>query len=135
MEDENPKSIPLRNLRSEDGAHELATSESMRSYLELVKAGLQNKSIASHIEEIAALPLEKRYTWRIASALKWGFADFDNVYVSVDRETLSGEQLDKVIELLRSRPIQFCLFLTALVGPEEMERMMSEAIAVAKQED
>jgi hypothetical protein len=67
--------------------------------------------------------------------LKWGFADFDNVYVSVDRETLSGEQLDKVIELLRSRPIQLCLFLTALVGPEEMERMMSEAIAVAKQED
>jgi hypothetical protein len=104
MEDENPKSIPIRNLRSEDGAHELATSESMRSYLELVKAGWQNKSITSHIEEIAALPLEKRYTWRIASALKWGFADFDNVYVSVDRETLSGEQLDKVIELLWTCP-------------------------------
>ena len=73
--------------------------------------------------------------WRIASALKWGFADFDNVYVGVDRETLSGKDLDKVMGLLRSRPIQFCLFLTALVGPKEMERMMSEAIAIAKQEE
>jgi hypothetical protein len=30
--------------------------------------------------------------------------------------------------------MQFCLFLTALVGSEPMERLMTEAIACAKQQ-
>ena len=134
MDDENPESIPIKNLRSEDGAHELATSENMKPYLRLLKAGLQNKDTTPHVEEIAALPLEKRYIWRIASALKWAFADFDNVYVPVDRETLSEEDLNKVIELLRFRPMQLGMFLKALLGEEGMERMMAEAIAAAKQD-
>ena len=135
MNDENPESIPIKNLRSEDGAHELATSENMQPYLRLLKAGLQGNDTTPHVEEIAALPLEKRYIWRIASALKWGFADFDSVYVPVDRETLSPEDLNKVIELLRFRPMQLCIFLKALVGTEKMERMMAEAVAVAKREE
>src|ERR1700733_7995525 len=122
MREENPESIPIKNLRSEEGAHELATSENMQPYLRLLKAAFQDKDTTPHVEEIAALPLEKRYIWRIASALKWGFADFDNVNVEVDRETLSEENLRKLIELLRLRPIQFCLFLKALVGEEAMER-------------
>ena len=135
MDDENSESIPFGNIRSEDGAHELATSENMQPYLRLFKAGLQNKDTTPQIGEITALPLEKRYIWRVASALKWGFADFEDVYVAVDRETLSEEDLDKVMELLRSRPMQFCLFLKALVGPEEMERMMAEGMATAKMEE
>ena len=99
-----------------------------------MKAGLQDKDTTQHVEEIAQLPLEKRYIWRIASALKWGFADFDSVYVPIDRETLSDGDLRKVIELLRFRPMQLCMFLKALIGPEEMERMMAEAVALAKQE-
>src|SRR6266851_5113069 len=119
MNDEKPESIPISKLKSEDGAHELATSESMKPYLELLKAELQNKDTTPHVEEITQLPLEKRYIWRIASALKWGFADFDSVYVPVDRETLSEEHLGKVLELLAFRPIQLCMFLKALIGPEE----------------
>jgi hypothetical protein len=30
------------------------------------------------------LPLEKRYTWRVFSALKWAFADFEDEYVALD---------------------------------------------------
>src|ERR1700686_2969446 len=123
QKDRKPEPIPIKDLISEDGAHEPATSETMQPYLRLLKAGLQNKDTTPHVEEITALPLEKRYPWRVASALKWGFADFDNVYVSVDRETLSEGELDKVMELLRFRPMQLCMFLKALVGPEEMERM------------
>jgi len=72
MSDKKSKVIPIRNLVSEDGAHELATSEGMQPYLRLLKAGLQDKDSTSLVEEIAQLPLEKRYIWRIASALKWG---------------------------------------------------------------
>ena len=100
-----------------------------------MKAGLQNRDTTPQVGEITALPLEKRYIWRIASALKWAFADFDNVYVGVDRETLSEDDLKKLIDLLRLRPMQLCMFLKALLGEEAMERMMAEAIAVAKREE
>src|SRR5712692_1261973 len=135
MNEEKPKSIPIKDLISEDGAHELATSPDMQPYLRLIKAGLQNQDIAPHLEEIAQLPLGKRYVWRVASALKWAFADLETVSVNVDRRTLSQEDLSKVIELLRLRPMQLCVFLKELLGAEAMERLMSEAIAVGKRED
>jgi hypothetical protein len=34
--------------------------------------------------EVFFLPLEKRYTWRVFSALKWAFADFEDEYVALD---------------------------------------------------
>ena len=135
MSDKKPKSIPHKDLFSEDGAHELATSPDMQPYLRLIKAGMQDHDPTPHIEEIAAIPLEKRYVWRVASALKWAFADLETVSVNVDRETLSEPDLKKLIELLRLRPIQFCMFLKALVGTEGMERMMKDGIAAAKREE
>ena len=69
-----------------------------------------------------------------ASGVETGFADFDGVNVETDRATISQDDLEKVLNLLQFRPIQFCLFLKALVGAEQMERMMVEAIAVAKRQ-
>ena len=71
--------------------------------------------------------------WRVASALKWGFADFDDLGVDADRQTLSTDDFAKVMDLLKLRPMQFCMFLKALVGVQKMQRMMVEAIGVAKQ--
>jgi len=79
--------------------------------------------------------LAKRYIWRVASALKWAFADLETVNVNVDRQTLSSEDLRKVAELLRFRPLQLCIFLKTLLGQEAMERMMAEAVALADQEE
>jgi hypothetical protein len=36
------------------------------------------------------------------------------------------------MDLLKFRPMQFCMFLKALVGAEEMQRLMVEAIKVAR---
>jgi hypothetical protein len=44
------------------------------------------------------------------------------------------EDFGKVMELLKLRPIQVCMFLAELVGPEEMQRIMVQAIGVAKQQ-
>jgi len=46
---------------------------------------------------------------------------------------LTPEDFARVMELLKLRPMQFCFFLKALVGAEEMQRMMVQAIKVAKQ--
>jgi len=49
------------------------------------------------------------------------------------RETLSPEDRERVAESLKHRPMQFCIFLKAFLGAEEMQRMMVQAIKVAKQ--
>jgi hypothetical protein len=65
----------------------------------------------------------------VASALRWGFADFDDLSVDADKRTLT-----QVMELVKLRPMQSCIFLKAPVGVEAMLRMMSQAIGVAKQQ-
>src|SRR5439155_19760826 len=128
--------VPIKDLISEEGADELLTSPEMHPYVRLLMTGFLNKqAIEPHLKEIASLPLEKRYVWRVASALKWGFADFESVNVEVDRQTLSPDDLQKVADLLRLRPTQFCIFLKTLFGTENMERMMLSGIATAKQSD
>jgi hypothetical protein len=77
--------------------------------------------------------LEQRYLWRVLSALKWGFADFDTVNVVIDRRTLGPDDRKRVAELLKHRPVQFCMFVKALLGQDAMEQMMTQAISVAKQ--
>ena len=85
-------------------------------------------------EALSKLPLEKRYVWRVASAMKWGFADFDSEPVAADRDTQTPKIFAKAVDLLKFRPIQFCMFLKALVGAEEMERLMNHAVTAAKPE-
>ena len=48
--------------------------------------------------------------------------------VEADRQTLTPEDFAKVMELLKFRPMQLALVLKVLVGAEEMQRMMIQAI-------
>ncbi len=132
MPDDSIKRVPIGDLRQEDGAHELASSEGMQPYLKFAMAVMQESDPTPESDAIRQLPLENRYVWRVASALKWGFADFDDLGVEADRRTLTAEDFAKLMDLLKLRPIQFCMFLKALVGSEEMQRIMVEAIAAAK---
>jgi hypothetical protein len=126
------KYMAIKDLHQEEGAHELATSPDMEPYLQFAMALMRGNDPTPELEAIRQLPVEKRYVWRVASALKWGFADFDDLSVDADKSTLSPEDVGKVMELLKFRPMQFCIFLRRLVGAEEMQRMMVEAIKVAK---
>jgi hypothetical protein len=133
MADDNSKRIPIKNLISEDGVDELLDSPEMQPYMKLAMAAMQGSDPSPELENLRQLPLEKRYIWRVASALKWAFADFDTANVKADKETLSPEDFAKVMELLKFRPMQFCIFLKALVGVKQMQQMMIEAIGAAKQ--
>ncbi len=133
-DDDKIKRIPIKAIHEEDGAHELATSPDMRPYLDYIKAMIQGHDPTPELEHLRQLPLERRYLWRVASALKWAFADCEDMSVSADKETLSPEDLAKVMDLLKLRPMQFCIFFKALLGEEEMVRIMVEAIGVAKQQ-
>jgi hypothetical protein len=129
---DDPKQIPISELKSEDGAEELVRSEAMKPYLDLILATMSGRDSTAAMEALAALPLEKRYVWRVASALKWAFADSETMNVEADRQTLSVVDQRRLLEELRLRPLQFCLFLSALVGPNQMAKLMVEAIKTAR---
>jgi hypothetical protein len=118
-----------------ENADEPAASQDLKPYLRYVMAAMQCANVSSHVQKIAQLPLEKRYVWRVAFALKWAFADFDDLPVLADRDTLAPEDRQKVMMSLNDRPIQFCLFLKALLGQDVTEQMMAKAVKIAKQNE
>jgi hypothetical protein len=127
------KQIPIRDLKIDPKAEDLLESLAMKPYMDLAVTVMRKKNVRPALEKITALPLEERYTWRIASALEWAFADFENLSIVADRRTLCQEDLDKLVDLLRHRPLQFCLFLAALYGEERMEEIMALSIQQVKE--
>jgi hypothetical protein len=115
--------VPLKDLHAEEGTEDLATSPEMEAYLRLAMAEVQGADLGPELETLRRLPLEKRYIWRVASALRWAFADFDSQNIAADKETLTAEDQAKVMNLMKHRPLQLRLFLKALLGPEEMKRV------------
>lgn len=106
--------------------------ESLEPYMNFAVAIMGEKDTGPAIEALGALPLENRYTWRVASALKWAFADFDTINVKADHQTLTRQDRQRIAELLKHRPLQFCLFLSALFGEKQMEALLISAIPNAR---
>ena len=131
-DDQSAKRIPIRDLHIEPGAEELLQSAAMEPYRDFALAVMGGKDTGPAIEALAALPLEERYVWRVASALKWAFADLETLSVDADRQTMSKQDLERLVELLNHRPLQLCLFLSALFGQKQMELMMVSAIRNAR---
>ena len=127
-ESERPANMPIADIRLESGSEDLLSSPTMQPYMRMAIALMQGEDSASAMGEIEALPLEQRYVWRVGSALKWAFADFDTICVEADRQTLSQEDQHRLLELLRNRPMQFCMFLSTLIGQKPMEQLMIAAI-------
>jgi len=132
QDDPSAKQMPISDLRTEPLAEDLVASAEMQPYLNLMLATMQGQDRTTALAELAALPLEKRYIWRVASALTWAFADLETMNVEADRQTLSREDQWRIFELLKHRPLQFCLFLSALLGQKQMEALMVSALKNAR---
>jgi hypothetical protein len=124
--------IRISDIRMEEGAEELMKSPDAQPYMRLAIALAADRDLRPVLEEISQLPLEKRYLWRVVSALKWAFVDLDDLSIVVDSKTLSPEEMKKIENLLEKRPLQFCLFMKALYGSDNMERIMNAAVGQAK---
>jgi hypothetical protein len=109
-------------------------SAAMALYRTAVAAILGHQDPTEAIEAVSELPIEKRYIWRIVSALHVAFDDYDSICVQIDRETLTEEQRAQIAKLLEARPTQFCLMLAAFLGVERMERIMRDAVSLAKEQ-
>jgi hypothetical protein len=132
-EPQGVQKIPVKDIAVEEGSQEMANSPSMQPYMDYVEGVFAGRDPTLALEAVSKLPLKQRYIWRIASALKWAFCDFDNMSVEADRATLEEADLKKVLEMIQFRPIEFCLFLKAMIGENGMERVMQGAVNYAKQ--
>jgi hypothetical protein len=126
-------SLPISEINSEAGAQELVRSERMKPYLAFLKAQMSGQDTDPYLAALATLPLEERYVWRVISALKWAFCDLDTESAIADLHTLSEEDLKKVVEPLKLRTIQLCLFVNSLVGEDATERIVQHALRCAKE--
>jgi hypothetical protein len=125
--------LPINEIHTEAGAQDLVRSERMKPYLALMKAQMEGHDTEPYLAALAALPLEERYVWRVISALKWAFCDLDTESAIADLHTLSEEDLKKVVEPLKLRTIQLCLFVNSLVGEDATERIVQHALRCAKE--
>ena len=71
MDEKKFKVVEIDTLNVEEGAKELLNSPEMQPYSRYIEALVVGADVHPVMAEIAHLPLEKRYVWRVASALKW----------------------------------------------------------------
>jgi hypothetical protein len=63
------------------------------------------------LQVVRVLPLERRYTWRVFSALKWAYAGFEDEYVALDLPHIpepTRSEMTKELEL-RFQQVGFLL--------------------------
>jgi hypothetical protein len=105
--------VSLGSIKTDPLADELATSEATQPYLDCAIKAYCNDAVAfeSALEVVRDLPLEKRYTWRAFSALKWAFADLEDEYVALDLPHIpepTRSEMTKELEL-RFQQLQILL--------------------------
>jgi hypothetical protein len=105
--------VSLRGIKADPLAHELATSEGTRPYLDcLIKSYSDDKAgLESALQVVRNLPLEKRYTWRVFSALKWALADFEDEYVGLDLPNIPEPMKSEMTKELELRFLQLQMLL------------------------
>ena len=132
MRNRESKPISIVNIKVEDGAQELVRSQKMRPYLALLEAQMSGQDTAPFVAALATMPLEDRYVWRVMSALKWAFCDLETESVIADLRTLSEEDTEKVMDRLRLRTLQFCIFVCTMLGQNAGEQLILQELRSAK---
>jgi hypothetical protein len=125
--DDLTKQVPGRDLKVDPTAEDLLESAAMKPYMNLAMAMMGGKNAGPAIEELAVLPLEKRYVWRCVRA-QVGLCRLRYGYRRSGRQTISPEDRKQLADQLQQRPLQFCLFLSTLFGQKQMELLILSAI-------
>ena len=108
-----PEKIPLKDIAIDPLAQELVRSEEARPYTDyFMKAYSKDAAgVQSALETLRDLPLEKRYTWRVFSALKWAFADFDDECVRLDLPHIPEPKRAQMVTELEIRLQQLVMLM------------------------
>jgi hypothetical protein len=107
------KNVPLKDIKIDPLAEELSNSEEARPYVDYFTRSISGDAagVEAALQALRDLPLEKRYTWRVFSALKWAFADFESASVRLDLLSIpqpTRSEMTKELEL-RFQQLQMLL--------------------------
>jgi hypothetical protein len=108
-----PEMIPMNEIKIDPLAQELVRSEQARPYMDYWMKAYSNDAAGTDaaLEVLRDLPLEKRYTWRVFSALKWAFADFDDECVRLDLQHIPEAKRTEIVRELEIRFQQLAMLL------------------------
>jgi len=108
-----PEMIPLNEIKIDPLAQELVRSEQARPYTDYFMKSYSNDAagVESALQVLRDLPLEKRYTWRVFSALKWAFADFDDECIRLDLPHIPESERTEMVKELQIRFLQMEMLL------------------------
>jgi hypothetical protein len=108
-----PEIIPLKEIKVDPLAEELVRSEQFRPYLDYWMNAYNNDAagLENALEVLEDLPLEKRYTWRVFSALKWALTDFDDECVKLDLPHIPEAKRAEMLKEFRIRFLQLEMLL------------------------
>jgi len=108
-----PEMIPLSEIKIDPLAQELLRSEQSRPYMDYWMKSYSNDAAGTEaaLEVLRDLPLEKRYMWRVFSALKWALADFDDECVKLDLPHISEATRAEMVKELGIRLQQMAMLV------------------------
>lgn len=108
-----PEKIPVNEIAIDPLAEELVRSEQSRPYTDYFMKAYSNDAggVEKALQVLRDLPLEKRYTWRVFSALKWAFADFDDECVKLDLPHIPETTRTEMVKELQIRFLQVEMLL------------------------
>lgn len=124
--------LRLEQIVRDNSSGELFNLPAMRPYDKYIEALMKNQSEDAALARIAELPLESRYLWRILSALKWAFADFDSVAVMADRDTLPTEDIMAMRAALELQATQFCILLGVIGAAQSLEKQLRSELKMVR---
>lgn len=120
-----------RKSRRKEAATNISRAEIDDIYEDWITVGLGSDS-EEILERLSKVPLEDRYVWRVLAGLEFAFDDFNPSFLEADVHSLGSlEQGQRVFDHLRRRPLQFCQLMAAILGPDLMAKVISEAIEQA----
>jgi hypothetical protein len=107
------KRVSLKDIKIDPLAKELASSEEARPYIDYFVKAYRNDAagVEATLKVLRDLPLEQRYTWRVFSALKWAFADFDDECIRLDLPYIPDPKRSEIVKELQLRFQQFQMLL------------------------
>jgi hypothetical protein len=130
--------LPVSSIKPDPEGSGLLDAHQMAIYDRIIMAAMQNRpDLSAAIRELAAVPVEERYSSRLVSALGFAFGDFDSACVRFDVDTLPSAEIDRLEEQLEMRASQFCILMREVFGSTYMKILMSAAVerAVAPPDD
>ena len=106
--------IPLSQIEPDPVGDMLAESDGVKPYINYYCALATGVGIRKTLAVMAALPVDKRYLFRLVQCLDWALADYDDCTVELDMPYMPD--LENIKERLQIRLWQLRDLLATLGG-------------------